>query len=420
MTKPNRTVNFLHTSDWHLGRKNHNSKIRYLDNFRAVGRMIKQIEKANEDEKIDFIVHCGDLFHSADFDPQTLCLTIDLLKKFKNMSIPFFIIRGNHDTKEGDYKNTYLHALDRTQLVTLVDDEVIKLHDGDVNIYGLGHRYTGYKEYFDNLLNKNRVNQSNYNILLLHTTVSGLDNADKRSGLKKTTTFSASELMDEGFDYIGLGHHHKTEVSMKNNKKQVIAYSGAPEHWSYVNWEEDSWNKTKNILQVRLQTNRISIEELHFKVRPKRLLMQDQELNLSELKSDDAKEYLLKVHRKLNEEAGESFTKEHFKPMIYTQFIHNFSEEEHGYPFDDLKDNMGNILPDGSRIQIRSTFTDEEIIFNHEEELIRNLIEEEYENSEDLIKFVYKSIEVSEALQTRDVMEGQYALMLKEEFHENN
>jgi DNA repair protein SbcD/Mre11 len=72
-------IRFIHTADIHLGKTYRNSlgeNERYEDFFRCLSGIVKDAL----DEEVDFVLICGDLFHTGQILPRTFAKTI--LKSF--------------------------------------------------------------------------------------------------------------------------------------------------------------------------------------------------------------------------------------------------------------------------------------------------------------------------------------------------
>jgi len=89
-------IRFLHTSDWQLGMTRHflseGAQDRYsqarFDAITAMGRVAK-------DQNCQFMLVCGDAFESNLVDRKTVARAMEALKE---VSVPVFILPGNHDT----------------------------------------------------------------------------------------------------------------------------------------------------------------------------------------------------------------------------------------------------------------------------------------------------------------------------------
>ena len=78
-----------HISDTHI------MLTKYHDEYREVFNKIYVTLRA---EKVDYIIHTGDLFHSKlQLSPEAVTLAVDFLKNLSDIA-PVYIIAGNHDT----------------------------------------------------------------------------------------------------------------------------------------------------------------------------------------------------------------------------------------------------------------------------------------------------------------------------------
>ena len=78
-----------HISDTHI------PTIKRHDEYRQV---FEQIYTKLREEKVDYIVHTGDLFHTKlQLTPESVTLAVEFLKNLGSIA-PVYIIAGNHDT----------------------------------------------------------------------------------------------------------------------------------------------------------------------------------------------------------------------------------------------------------------------------------------------------------------------------------
>ena len=82
-----------HISDTHI------RNLKFHKEYREV---FSQIYKSLQEQKVDYIVHCGDLAHTkTQLSPEYFDLAADFLKNLADIA-PTYIILGNHD---GNLKN---------------------------------------------------------------------------------------------------------------------------------------------------------------------------------------------------------------------------------------------------------------------------------------------------------------------------
>ncbi|OLS19186.1 MAG: DNA double-strand break repair protein Mre11 [Candidatus Heimdallarchaeota archaeon LC_2] len=400
-------VKFIHTSDWHLGRRNYNSEERYRDNFRVIYRMIQQIKDMDGEDRPDFIFHTGDVFHNQNVDSNTFNYAIKIFQEFQKMEIPVYVIRGNHDADEEKYTNTFLHALEQVNLIKVVStslDPTKSIFEPlpGVRLYGVGHRYSSYKERLEEIIQSHPIEPDNVNILGLHTSVSGLDGSDSRSTIPGAIDFSANYLLDLDFHYIALGHHHGRSIYQPKRNGSTIAYSGSPEHWNNANWDKDGINDKKYVLFVDINNGKVNVTEIELKVRPK-IYIQKEYHELDGAKAIDEIMELLENKNKEFESlvplSIDSSKRIRYLPIINFHFTIGFHEEEFDYPFDRLKFRLENILHPASSIRIEPIHEDQKIEFFNEDDLYTKIIGNLYpENTEKVTDLLERSLRKRESL----------------------
>ena len=87
-------MKFAHLSDTHLGYRQYGLIEREDDFYNVFNEIVDKII----DERVDFVIHSGDLFEIAKPSPNALLIFQEGLMKIKESGIPFFAIAGNHDT----------------------------------------------------------------------------------------------------------------------------------------------------------------------------------------------------------------------------------------------------------------------------------------------------------------------------------
>lgn len=89
-------VKILHTADWHLGLvswKTHREVDREEEQREAIEELIEVAKR----EKVDLVIHAGDLFHSSHHpDKKTIKLAMDTILHLVDIA-PFVWVMGNHD-----------------------------------------------------------------------------------------------------------------------------------------------------------------------------------------------------------------------------------------------------------------------------------------------------------------------------------
>ncbi|MGL5684597.1 MAG: metallophosphoesterase family protein, partial [Vagococcus fluvialis] len=87
-------MKFLHTADWHIGRK--------LNGFSLLEEQknaFKQIMKIAKDEEVDAIIIAGDLYDRSVPSVEAVALFNDMMLEMNLVSkFPVLAISGNHDS----------------------------------------------------------------------------------------------------------------------------------------------------------------------------------------------------------------------------------------------------------------------------------------------------------------------------------
>ena len=201
-------MKFAHIADTHI------RNYKYHREYRAV---FDQIYERLKKEKVDYIVHCGDLAHTkTQLSPEYFDLAASFLSNLADIA-PTYIILGNHD---GNLKNEHrqdaitpiANALDHPNLYLLRDAGETKLDDKfTLNVLSVFDEENWVKPSDD----------ESVNIALYHGSVSGVKTDTgwvMTHGDHPITVF-------EGHDYVFLGDIHKTNQILDDEGR--VRYPGS-------------------------------------------------------------------------------------------------------------------------------------------------------------------------------------------------
>lgn len=240
---------FIHTADIHLGKTYRNSPgeaERYEDFFRCLSGIVKSALG----EKVDFVLICGDLFHTGQILPKTFARTIETLQPLKETDIPCIAIEGNHDWIHRRNNISWMEALSEMGYIRLLrptrtedggylfdpfDEETGMgghIEINGLNIYGLGYIGAQAGSHVERIC---KAVTTENNLLLFHV------------GIWKYSPVEIGNMkieeahpLAEKFGYVALGHGHKPYV-IETPKGALYAYNpGAPER---VNFGEEKYDK---------------------------------------------------------------------------------------------------------------------------------------------------------------------------------
>lgn len=255
-------VKFLHTADWHIGRKLQGKDL-LEDQQYVMNNLISKIDET----KPDFLIIAGDLYDRSVPSKEATTLLQELLVKINiECNIPIFAISGNHDSRERLAIGEAWFSKHKFYLQTRLDQSFDKITFEDTDIYLLPYfEPFEAREYFEDAtltthnsatkrvideIYKN-IDMSKTNILVAHTFVSGGLETDSEREISVGTVENVAVEIFEKFDYVALGHLHNPNAI----KEERIKYSGSPMAYSF-----SEATQTKGMRLVEL-TKEIFTEE---------------------------------------------------------------------------------------------------------------------------------------------------------------
>lgn len=203
-------MKFVHIADMHFDvpftvlSKNGLAEERRLDQRNVFNKMINYIKENN----IEYLFIAGDLYENEYVRKSTIEYINDCFKQIPNTKI--YITPGNHDPY---LNNSYYNKYEWNENVHIFT-KLEKVENKDVNIYGYG--FTDF--YSKKIELTSNLDNSKINILLMHA---DLDGSTREFG--EYNPILESELKSTNFDYIALGHVHKS--NFEASKK--IIYPGS-------------------------------------------------------------------------------------------------------------------------------------------------------------------------------------------------
>lgn len=181
-------------------------KLEQMEAFRKVVEYVKE-------QSVDYFFIAGDLYENENIKVSTIEFINNLFKEIPNTKI--FITPGNHDPflKESIY-NTFEFA---ENVKIFKSESIEKYEDENVQIYGFGFNdfYLNKSPLDDFKLGKSDKPQ----ILIAHCDLNGISDANGYS----YNPISSYKLNSLNFDYVAMGHIHKTNFDADNN----IIYPGS-------------------------------------------------------------------------------------------------------------------------------------------------------------------------------------------------
>ncbi|MGZ4865244.1 MAG: metallophosphoesterase family protein [Halobacteriota archaeon] len=216
------SLRFVHFSDTHLGYRQYGLSER-LDDWNHATREIIDYAVKN---KVDCVLHSGDLFNSNRVDHTSLIQAIEALRLLKDADIPIFVIDGNHDRRKGSQAHTALDVLQSLNLCTYLRPERGGLGNATAQINGTNVIGLGYNGAYlkPRLAELSQQMPGGHNVVLLHAGI-----AEHIEGGQPEITLSELEVLRPSTAYLALGHSHNT-FSIDN----WIFNPGSPEHYRFA------------------------------------------------------------------------------------------------------------------------------------------------------------------------------------------
>ena len=247
-------VKFLHTADWHIGRKLQGKDL--LEEQQVVlDDLITEMKKINP----DFLVIAGDLYDRSVPSKEATTLLQELLVKINiECNVPIFAISGNHDSRERLAIGEAWFSKHKFYLHTRLEQAFDKLSYEDADIYLLPYfEPFEAREYFEdasltthNAATKRVIDEiyknldtNKTNILVAHTFVSGGLETDSEREISVGTVENVVVEVFDKFDYVALGHLHNPNAI----NEERLKYSGSPMAYSF---SEASQTKGMRLIEV--------------------------------------------------------------------------------------------------------------------------------------------------------------------------
>jgi DNA repair exonuclease SbcCD nuclease subunit len=227
-------MKFAHISDTHLGASNFKLKEREEDFENAFKNAVDKIIE----EKVDFVVHSGDLFDRGRPPLKTFLFCLDQLKRLKKANIPVFIVAGSHDIGSEGTQISIFEEVDLIKnvspislsgdVIEKIEGVTLKLKDIDVFICGISGRRAKINEIYEKFNLEPPKNA--YKIFVFHHIVSDVPNATLFYDIQ-------TSLLPRGFDYYAAGHWHSRFE--KKFDHGIIVYPGSLEYCDIREMETD-------------------------------------------------------------------------------------------------------------------------------------------------------------------------------------
>ena len=219
-------MRILHTADTHIGSRQYGLEERRADFSQA----FQQVIGIAIAEKVDAIVHAGDLFDDRYPTAEDLHETLRTLFQLKEAGIPFLGVVGNHEQRRN---LQWLDLFAKLGLAVHLTEEPYELVG--VRFYGLD--YAGRREV--------KTPHVKAGVIVCHQLLNRV-RADSELRLE--------DLLACGAQYVLLGDYHEHQAWQENGV--LVTYSGSTERWSLDERE------SRGVSLIDLETGRLDRRKL--------------------------------------------------------------------------------------------------------------------------------------------------------------
>ncbi len=247
-------MKILHTGDWHLGKVINEFSL--LPDQKYILSKFFDIVSL---EQPDVIIISGDIYDRSIPPKEAVeLLNATLTRIIEEFSIPTLIVSGNHDSQERlsfgnkvlEHKKLYIEGVISSNIKKVIlEDEF-----GNVNFYLLPYVHPvlirnllnddsihDHSDAFNALIKqiKDDFNPNERNVLINHNFIIYSNEENELSESERSLSIGGTDFVDvtliEDFDYVALGHLHRTQKVKKDN----IRYSGSLLKYSFSEHDSD-------------------------------------------------------------------------------------------------------------------------------------------------------------------------------------
>ncbi|MCY3414303.1 MAG: DNA repair exonuclease [Candidatus Heimdallarchaeota archaeon] len=218
------TVRFLHLADSHIGKKHRGMRMvngRNLMSLDVQNAFQEAIELA-EKEKVDFILHSGDLFDKKVIGIRSM---MDFISILKNTHIPFYVIAGNHDRLRSGSNHIAINFIRDLDGVYVIDTPQ-NLHIGSTIIHAIPYHRRKHFHRFSTVQEHLLQERAKTEIMMFHQSVIGFNLGYTPQPGENILHYK--EISPQ-LNYVAMGHIHIRQYKRHwQNSEQIQHYPGSP------------------------------------------------------------------------------------------------------------------------------------------------------------------------------------------------
>lgn len=248
-------MRIMHLSDLHLGKR-----VNEFSMIEDQEYILTKIINIIDEEKPQVVIIAGDVYDKSVPSAEAVELFDDFLVRLSSRGLKVFVISGNHDSAERIAFGGRLMDKSGIYMSPVFDGKVnpVTLEDelGEVNFYMLpfvkpsnvrrfypDDEIESYTDAVKAAIDNMNIDRNKRNILITHQLVTGAVRSESED-ISVGGTDNVDASVFEGFDYVALGHIHRTQKC----GSEFIRYCGTPLKYSF---SEANDNKTVTLVDVK-------------------------------------------------------------------------------------------------------------------------------------------------------------------------
>lgn len=254
-------MKFIHTSDWHLGRRLHSEDL--TDAHREFLTWLLECAVANS---VDAVIVAGDVYDRAQPPADAIELLDATVARFAAAGVPLIMTSGNHDSavrlKYGKHLFATAGIHVRAEFDAITDPVVLSDEHGPVGFYGIPYLVP------DDVMDSLGAERSHESVLsavakriiddaaerrlprtvvMAHAFITGAAASESEREIRVGGIGDTPASVFDGFSYVALGHLHGPQRVELSDSATTLGYSGSPIAFSFS--ERDH---TKSVSLVEL------------------------------------------------------------------------------------------------------------------------------------------------------------------------
>jgi exonuclease SbcD len=272
-------MKIIHTSDWHLGKK-----LYRISRTKEQAKFLEWFSSYIRENKVDILLISGDIFDVPTPPNEALKVYFDFLKSLTDQcEIQIFIIAGNHDSSnflmapapflinnnihicgnlndllEENYATYTKEITINNKIVSISMFPYFRTHE----LFNLAKKWDinideGALPVISKIIEKIAPKGDQKKILMSHHLFGSYEEAGSELGLSLSGVESIPTKLLTDFDYVALGHIHKSQTISKESP--IIHYSGSPMAFRF------SETTMKTFSEITIKNNNLNYELIQIK-----------------------------------------------------------------------------------------------------------------------------------------------------------